>query len=71
MIVIDEDLCKGCEICIEMCPADVFCDSDTLSPRGYYLPVVVKEEDCTYCKLCQKMCPEFAIYVEKPDNEVA
>ena len=69
IITIDEKLCKGCEICIDMCPADVFEISDTLSPNGYYLPVIVKEGDCTYCMLCQKMCPEFAIVVEKAVDE--
>ncbi|MCK4443768.1 MAG: 4Fe-4S binding protein, partial [Thermoplasmata archaeon] len=24
MIEIDEDLCKGCKICIDFCPKDVF-----------------------------------------------
>jgi len=67
MIEIDVLLCKGCEICIEMCPVDVFSQSDELSPKGYYLPKVESEDDCNYCRLCEKMCPEFAIHVVKVD----
>ena len=67
MIEISEELCKGCGICTEFCPLEVFITSDNISRRGYYLPEVVKEEKCTGCKKCQLMCPEFAIAVLKEE----
>jgi 2-oxoglutarate ferredoxin oxidoreductase subunit delta len=63
LIEIDEELCKGCAICIEFCPLKVFEQSDKLNRKGYYIPVVVKEEECVGCRLCELLCPEFSIIV--------
>jgi 2-oxoglutarate ferredoxin oxidoreductase subunit delta len=62
-IVINDNLCKGCEICINFCPKGVFSASDRLSARGYFIPEVTKPEDCTGCLLCEHMCPDLAITV--------
>jgi len=64
-IEITENLCKGCDICIEFCPTGVFDKSSKLNRRGYYLPVVARVEDCTGCLICDLMCPEMAIIIEE------
>jgi 2-oxoglutarate ferredoxin oxidoreductase subunit delta len=61
LIEINDNLCKGCDICIEFCPTDVFRKSDKLNRRGYYLPVVARLDECTVCRLCELLCPELAI----------
>lgn len=63
MIEIDEDLCKGCEICVDFCPLKVFGISDEINVRGYYPPVSVNEDVCVGCRLCELMCPEFSITI--------
>ncbi len=63
LIEITENLCKGCEICIEFCPLKVFEKSDKLNRKGYYLPVVTDEDQCVGCRLCELLCPEFAIII--------
>jgi 2-oxoglutarate ferredoxin oxidoreductase subunit delta len=63
LIEIDENLCKGCEICIEFCPLKVFEKSAKLNRKGYYVPVVAQEDECVGCRLCELLCPEFAIIV--------
>ncbi len=65
MIRIDENLCKGCNICIEFCPLKVFESSDKLTRRGYYVPAVVRETDCNECGICDMLCPDFAIILIK------
>jgi 2-oxoglutarate ferredoxin oxidoreductase subunit delta len=64
-IRIDENLCKGCDICIEFCPLNVFEVSRDLSRRGYYVPKVVREEDCNGCGICDLLCPDLAIILIK------
>lgn len=57
-IEIKKEWCKGCDICVQFCPADV------LALNG---PVVeiVNLEACTGCGLCEIRCPDFAITVTK------
>lgn len=63
MIFIDEEFCKGCGICSELCPTGVLDVSTTLNAKGYYPPVVKKEQECHGCRLCELLCPEFAIFI--------
>jgi 2-oxoglutarate ferredoxin oxidoreductase subunit delta len=47
--------CKGCGICVEFCPKDVF----EMGPDGH--AEVVFPEQCADCGLCVVLCPDFAI----------
>lgn len=64
-IVIDEELCKGCGICISLCPLKNLGRSDKLSSRGIFLPVEVNKDKCKGCRICEYYCPDLAIYVVK------
>ena len=63
MIEINEELCKGCSICIEFCPMNVLKTLDHLNKKGYYPPYPANEDECAGCRLCELMCPEFAIFI--------
>ena len=52
--------CKGCELCVEYCPAGVLALSSEFNAAGYHYPVVVSD-DCVACQGCLTICPEFAI----------
>ncbi len=62
-IVVDPKLCKGCDICISVCPHDVLEKSSEVDNRGFFLPVVVDIDACRVCGLCELECPDFAISV--------
>jgi 2-oxoglutarate ferredoxin oxidoreductase subunit delta len=67
-IEVDPVYCKGCELCVPVCPQDVLAlDETRLTSRGYH-PAYLKEEGCTGCAICAIVCPEVAItvYREKP-----
>ncbi|MBU4054104.1 MAG: DUF362 domain-containing protein [Proteobacteria bacterium] len=51
----DEDLCTGCETCVEQCPVSALSMVETLP--------VVDPEKCIACFCCQEMCPEQAIHL--------
>ena len=70
-IHIDEEYCKGCDICIELCPTDVFTKSEQINSRGYYIPIPEVIENCTGCMICELICPEMAVIIiedKKPEH---
>ncbi len=69
LIEINENLCKGCDICIEFCPLNVFESSDRLNRRGYDVPVVARGDVCNECGICDLLCPEFAIILIKDSKK--
>ncbi|MFH1843248.1 MAG: 4Fe-4S binding protein [bacterium] len=56
-IEINAGWCKGCTICVELCPKDV------LAMEGG-VAVVVNLLACNRCQLCDYRCPDFAITVK-------
>ena len=62
-INIIEERCKGCNICIEVCQADVLDIARELNPWGYSPPYVKNMDNCNICGLCEMLCPDFAIKV--------
>ncbi|MHA2141514.1 MAG: 4Fe-4S dicluster domain-containing protein [Candidatus Thorarchaeota archaeon] len=66
-IVIDKEMCKGCHICISVCPHGVLEKAEVVDNRGYFLPVVIDLESCKVCSLCEMECPDFAIAVVSDD----
>lgn len=68
MIEIDEDLCKGCNICTEFCRRNVYEQSKNLDKKGVRLPVPVNIEECRKCNLCALLCPDQAITVEEDEE---
>jgi 2-oxoglutarate ferredoxin oxidoreductase subunit delta len=65
-IVVDERYCKGCGLCIEVCPRDIIVlDPDKITDKGYHPAKLVDESLCTGCASCAVMCPDVAITVER------
>lgn len=64
-IHIDESLCKGCDICKELCKEGVFVISGQINSRGYYVPVPVNLDKCNGCMICELICPEMAVVLLK------
>lgn len=62
-ITIDNKFCKGCNLCIEVCPRDVLSVSEERGDAGFLVPEATKAEACTRCMLCELICPDFAIVV--------
>lgn len=56
-VVIDAEECKGCALCIEVCPAGCLSLSNHLNHQGYH-PVRYSGEGCRADGLCFYACPE-------------
>ena len=63
-VVIISELCKGCEICVKICPKNVFEAKRAVNKYGYLIPEAIRVEECIKCKLCEMNCPDFAVEVE-------
>jgi len=57
MVIINEEECKGCELCVDACPVDVLALSTRLNNRGYH-PSEYAGDGCTGCGVCFYVCPE-------------
>ncbi|MDO7786148.1 4Fe-4S dicluster domain-containing protein [Desulforamulus aquiferis] len=62
-VEVDSIRCKGCSICIEICPKKVLGLSKESNPKGYYFVRPEQAEECTGCAMCAQMCPDVAIKV--------
>jgi 2-oxoglutarate ferredoxin oxidoreductase subunit delta len=65
-VTFNEDRCKGCRLCITVCPKKiVLIDAEKLNMKGFH-PAGVKEMDmCIGCAFCAVICPDCVITVEK------
>ena len=70
-VIVEEDLCKSCRVCVEECPRQCFHMSSTINSQGYQ-PVVFDSDACTACGICFYVCPEpgaITVVKESPDNK--
>lgn len=54
-------LCKGCNLCVNSCPADILF-LDAKSKIG-----VSDISKCVFCGMCEMRCPDFAIWIVKDE----
>ncbi|MBP2644174.1 MAG: 2-oxoglutarate-acceptor oxidoreductase subunit OorD [Firmicutes bacterium] len=64
-VEIQEERCKSCSLCIEICPKKVLRIGKKVNAKGYYFVEAAKPEQCIGCALCGTMCPDVAIHVYK------
>lgn len=63
-ITIDKNVCKGCCLCVTVCPAGALSGGHERNTMGYLVP---KTDDaaCKGCETCSLTCPDMAITIEK------
>ena len=68
MVTLEEDRCKGCALCVDVCPPDILKMSITaFNAKGYRPVEVTNMQLCTGCKVCAITCPDavFTVYRAK------
>lgn len=61
-----QDLCKGCNLCVTVCPVKILSlDMTKLNVKGYHPANVVEPEKCIGCANCGMVCPDLVITVER------
>ncbi len=54
--------CKGCYLCVSVCPTKAISPSGDLGEKGYET-VVVDQEKCIQCGSCYRMCPDYVFEI--------
>jgi 2-oxoglutarate ferredoxin oxidoreductase subunit delta len=65
-IIIDSERCKGCTLCVTVCPHNVITISEKANSKGYF-PAQSTGPNCTGCANCAVVCPDCAIDVFRDD----
>ncbi|OQY37674.1 MAG: tungsten formylmethanofuran dehydrogenase [Candidatus Cloacimonetes bacterium 4572_65] len=64
-MTVNPSYCKGCGLCIEVCPKKIIRFSKDINEKGYNFSECFDQEACIACKMCYIICPDVAITVEK------
>jgi 2-oxoglutarate ferredoxin oxidoreductase subunit delta len=65
-VIFDENMCKGCELCVTVCPTKILkLDTSRVNARGYFPAIVYNITLCSGCGSCAKICPDSVITVRR------
>ena len=64
-IIINQDKCKGCFLCISFCPKKLIVKDSKLNKKGLNPVRFSDESGCIGCGLCAVICPDCCIEVFK------
>jgi 2-oxoglutarate ferredoxin oxidoreductase subunit delta len=69
LVIIDEERCKGCAVCLAACPFGVLASAEEVNDKGYNYTVKVNPDACTGCANCAVVCPDSCITVYRQKEQ--
>ena len=64
-IVVNTERCKGCNLCVVACPANVLDLDKQVNSKGYHFAYMKNPDECIGCANCGYVCPDGCITVYK------
>lgn len=64
-VIINEERCKACSLCVSACPHHVLRLSTALNAKGYHPVEAYQPENCTGCTLCAVICPDLVLTIKR------
>ncbi len=68
-IDVDIERCKGCGVCVSICPVKVIALGENVNGKGYNYLVMTNPDGCIGCAGCAMICPDSVITVYKQKFE--
>lgn len=69
IVTIDRNSCKGCGLCVSVCPKQVLeIDKASFNAKGVFPASVANIDACICCASCAVMCPDGAITIQKEED---
>jgi 2-oxoglutarate ferredoxin oxidoreductase subunit delta len=66
-IDIAQERCKGCGLCVDVCPKHVLeLDESLVNVLGYHPVHLTDADHCTSCAICARICPDTAFTIYAP-----
>lgn len=62
---IDKERCKGCGLCVHVCPKHLLKLADEVTAKGYHICTMADVGSCVACASCAIMCPDSCIEIWK------
>ena len=66
-LTFEQDKCKGCELCISVCPKHILGLADSPNIKGYRPAECHDPDSCIGCASCAKICPDSIITITKDE----
>ncbi|MDD6919628.1 MAG: 4Fe-4S binding protein [Eubacteriales bacterium] len=67
-LTIRTDRCKGCKLCVSVCPKQILALEEVkVNAKGYHNVYVVDQDACIACGSCGIICPDGVINVYKEE----
>lgn len=68
-VIVDQERCKECGLCITACPHGVLRFSKAINSKGYHPVEAFAPKKCTGCTLCAVICPDVALIIKRKSPE--
>lgn len=63
-VFVSDEVCKGCGLCITVCPKKILrLSGDKINGKGYVPAECVDQNKCITCTFCAIVCPDMAIEI--------
>lgn len=62
-VVVDIEKCKGCGVCVSVCPMEVLALKKEVNSKGYHYSFMANPDECIGCANCGVVCPDSCLTV--------